>query len=480
MSIRFGTDGWRAVIADQFTFANVRLVAQGIANYLQEAGLGRREVLVGYDTRFMAERFAEEVARVLAGNSLAVGLTTTDVPTPALAHAVVHRRAAGAVMLTASHNPPAYLGIKFIPEYGGPAQSEITAAIEEEIRRVEKAAANGQLAVRTLELDQARRQGLVEPIEPRLEYIEHVLSVVGTSRLPRRVEVVYDAMYGTGRGYVPEALDSLGIRAHPLHDVRDPLFGGGAPEPNEQHLQELVEAVRRRPGTLGLATDGDADRFGVVDEDGTYLSANQVLAITCDYLLRVRAMRGSVVRTVATTHLLDALAREQGVTLHEVPVGFKHIAAVMRRESVTLGGEESGGMSMAGHIPEKDGILAVLLVTRIWAESGQPLSGILESIFERVGHAYSRRVDMAAGEELKRRVLERLGSQPPDTWAGRRVERVVLLDGVKVLLEGGAWWLLRASGTEPLMRLYLEAPDRALLDRMEREVRAELERLAVR
>ena len=478
LSIRFGTDGWRAVIADQFTFANVRLVAQAIADYLQEAGLARREVLVGFDTRFMAERFADEVASVLAGNGLAVGLATTDVPTPALAHAVVYRRAAGAVMLTASHNPPTYLGIKFIPEYGGPAQSEVTAAIEEHIRRLSREAQAGHLPVRSVDLAQARRQGLVEPIEPRLEYLEHVLSVVGTARLPRRVEVVYDAMYGTGRGYVPDALDSLGVRSHTLHGVRDPLFGGGAPEPNREHLQELVEAVRRRPGSLGIATDGDADRFGVVDEGGTYLSANQVLTLVADYLLRVREMRGSVVRTVATTHRLDALAAEHGVPLREVPVGFKHIAAVMRRESVSLGGEESGGLSVAGHIPEKDGILAVLLVTRIWAESGQPLSSLLESIYRRVGPAFSRRVDIPAGEEAKRRMLEAMAARPAASWAGRRVERVEQLDGVKVLLEGGAWWLLRASGTEPLVRLYLEAPDPEVLDAVEREVRAELERLA--
>lgn len=478
MSIRFGTDGWRAIIADQFTFANVRLVAQAIADYLREAGLDRREVLVGYDTRFMAEHFADEVASVLAGNGIAVGLATADVPTPALAYAVVHQRAAGAVMLTASHNPPAYLGIKFIPEYGGPAQTDVTAAIEQHIQRLLREPAGGQMAIRTLDLAQARRQGLVQPIEPRLEYLEHVVGVVGTAPLPRRVEVVYDAMYGTGRDYVPEALESLGVRAHPLHAVRDPLFGGGAPEPTGEHLEELVHAVRRRPGCLGIATDGDADRFGVVDEDGTYLSANQVLTVVADYLLRVRGMRGSVVRTVATTHRLDALAAEHGVALHEVPVGFKHVAAVMRRESVTLGGEESGGLSIAGHIPEKDGILAVLLVTRIWAESGQPLSRLLSSIHERVGPAYSRRVDMPAREEHKRRVLERLASHPPERWAGRRVERVSSLDGVKVLLEGGAWWLLRASGTEPLMRLYLEAPEQGLLDRMEQEVRAELERLA--
>ncbi|MEW6046992.1 MAG: phosphoglucomutase/phosphomannomutase family protein [Bacillota bacterium] len=471
MPIRFGTDGWRAVIADQFTFPNVRLVTQAIANYLQETHLGRREVLVGYDTRFLAERFAEEVAQVLAGNSLAVGLAAGDVPTPALAHAVVHRRAAGAIMVTASHNPPQYLGIKFIPEYGGPAQSDMTAAIEEQIRRLEAASASGNLVIRTLSLDQARRQGLVEPIEARLDYMAHLMSVVGTERLPRRVEVVYDAMYGTGRGYVPDALEDLGIRVHRLHDHRDPLFGGGAPEPTQEHLQELAEAVRRHPGSLGLATDGDADRFGVVDEDGAYLTANQVLAVVCDYLLRVREMRGSVVRTVATTHLLDRLAQEYGVPLRETPVGFKHIAAVMRREPVTLGGEESGGLSIAGHIPEKDGILAVLLVARIWAESGQSLKKTLDAILSRLGPAYGRRVDLPVGDELKRQVLERLSVRPPDTWAGRKVERVILMDGVKAMLEGGAWWLLRASGTEPLMRLYLEAPDRELLDRMEREVR---------
>ncbi|MBE3599256.1 MAG: phosphoglucomutase/phosphomannomutase family protein [Limnochordaceae bacterium] len=472
MTIRFGTDGWRAVIADQFTYHNVRLVTQAIANYLGEAGLGRREILVGYDTRFAAEHFAQEVSRVLAGNSLAVGLTASDVPTPVLAHAVLHRRAAGAIMLTASHNPPQYLGLKFIPEYGGPAQSDVTAAIEEQIVRVQRAEASGNMVVRTLDLEQGRRQGLVDTVDPRIDYVEHLMSVVGTAPLSRGVEVVYDAMYGTGRHYAAEALENLGVRVHRLHDRRDPLFGGGAPEPTAQHLQELIQAVRSRQGALGLATDGDADRFGVVDEDGTYLTPNEVLAIVADYLLGVRQMRGSIVRTVATTHVLDRLAAQFGVTARETPVGFKHVGAWMRRENVTLGGEESGGMSIAGHIPEKDGILAVLLVTRIWAEGGISLRRRLAAIHERVGPATGRRVDMPiASDEVKRRILDHLASQPPDRWAGQRVDKVVVMDGVKVILESGAWWLLRASGTEPLMRLYLEAPDAGLVDGMEREVR---------
>lgn len=476
--IRFGTDGWRGIIADQFTFESVRLVTQAIAAYLQDVGFARREVLVGYDTRFLAERFAEEVASVLAGNGLAVGLATTDVPTPALAHAVVYRRSAGAIMLTASHNPPEYLGLKFIPYYGGPAQSDVTAAIEERLLTLQEGHdAGGVMAVRTLDLDQARRQGLVEPIEPRVEYLEHVVAVVGGERVADRREVVYDAMHGAGRGYVPDALESLGVRVVRMREQRDVLFGGDAPEPTGGHLRPLIEAVRRRPGSLGVATDGDADRFGIVDEDGTYLNANEVLTIAADWLLRVRAMRGAVVRTVATTHALDRLAREFDVPVHETPVGFKHIAAVMRREPVTLGGEESGGMSIAGHIPEKDGILAVLLLTRIWAESGQPLRRALEAIYGRVGPAVSRRVDMPVAGDLKEQALRHLTAHPPERWAGRTVQRVVMTDGVKAVLDDGSWWLLRASGTEPLMRLYLEAPGPARLEDMENEMRDLLARL---
>lgn len=476
--IRFGTDGWRGIIADDFTFGNVRAVAQAIANYLHDRGLSRREVLVGYDTRFLADRFARAVAEVLAGNGLAVGLSESDVPTPALAFAVLHRRAAGAVMLTASHNPPEYLGLKFIPEYGGPALSDVTGAIEAQIQDVLQSQRHGHLAVRSIPLDQARRQGLVSPVDVRMEYVGHLVAVVqGAGHGRRGAEVVYDAMHGAGRGYAPEGLEALRLKVHPLRTERDPLFGGSAPEPTVAHLQGLAEAVIRRPGTLGLATDGDADRFGVVDTQGTFLSPNQVLAIVADHLLRERGMRGAIVRTVATTHLLDRLAAEFGVPLRETPVGFKHVGAVMRREPVVLGGEESGGLSIAGHIPEKDGILAVMLAAQVWVGSGRPLLAVLEEIQRRVGPLFSRRIDVPVPDGAGARRLERLAANPPERCGGRPVERVQTLDGVKVILDDGSWWLMRASGTEPLIRIYLEAPTAEQLDRLEQETRAILELL---
>ena len=470
--VRFGTDGWRAVLAEEFTFANVRRVTQAIADYLREAGWSNREVLVGFDTRFMAERFAEEVAGVLAGNGLPVALSQAEVPTPAVAFGVLERRAAGAVMVTASHNPPEYLGIKFIPHYGGPALSDITGAIEAQLRALERQEQQGHLAVRSIPLDQARRQSLLQPVDLRPGYLQHVEAVVrGSGRERRPAEVLFDAMHGTGRRYAPVGLENLGLRVHVLRDQRDPLFGGGAPEPTERHLLPLLEAVATRPGTLGLATDGDADRFGVVDEGGRYLSPNQVLTVAADYLLRERGMRGAVVRTVATTHMLDRLAAEFGVPLRETPVGFKHVGAVMRSEPVVIGGEESGGMSMAGHIPEKDGILAVMLLALIWREAGQPLARVLEGIYQRLGRLESRRIDLPVPEATKSRVLERLSLQPPDRCAGRAVDKVVLLDGVKVILDDGSWWLIRASGTEPLVRIYLEASSAEQLDRLEEDVR---------
>ncbi|HEY8486422.1 MAG TPA: phosphoglucomutase/phosphomannomutase family protein [Limnochordales bacterium] len=474
--VRFGTDGWRAILAEEFTFRNVRRVSQAIAGYLQESGWARREVLVGYDTRFMAERFASTVAEVLAGNGIAVGLSPAEVPTPALAYGVLERRAAGAVMVTASHNPPEYLGLKFIPHYGGPALSDVTAAIEHHLQELDRQEREGHLAVQSIPLDQARRQGLLESVDLRGGYLEHLMAVARGAYRPRRAgEVVYDAMHGAGARYAPGALESLGLRVQVLRAERDPLFGGGAPEPVEHHLQGLREAVARRSGVLGLATDGDADRFGVVDEGGRFLSANQVLALVADYLLRQRGMRGALVRTVATTHLLDRLAVEFSVPLRETPVGFKHVGAVMRSEPVVLGGEESGGLSIAGHIPEKDGILAITLVALIWNEAGRPLSSLLEEIYSRHGRWESRRVDLPVSEAARDRVLERLRLTPPEQCAGLKVERVTVLDGVKVVLEDGSWWLVRASGTEPVVRIYLEAPSASQLDRLEQDVRQRLQ-----
>ena len=474
--IRFGTDGWRAILGEGFTLANVQRVAQAIAQYLHEAGRGRQEVLVGYDTRFMADRFARHVAAVLAGNGLSVALSRDEVPTPALAFAVLERRAAGAVMVTASHNPPEYLGLKFIPHYGGPALADITAAIESQLRAVEREQREGHLAVRAAPLPSGRSGPPWELVDLKDAYLMHVRAVVQGAGVPARAaEVVYDAMHGAGRRYAPEGLQSLSLRVQGLRQTLDPLFGGGAPEPTEQHLQALREAVAGRPGVLGLATDGDADRFGVVDEGGRYLSPNQVLTVAADYLLRQRGMRGALVRTVATTHMLDRLAAEHGVPLRETPVGFKHVGAQMRSEPVVLGGEESGGLSIAGHIPEKDGILAVMLLGLLWRETGRPLVEALEEVYRRLGRLESRRIDLPMAEGVRDQVLERLRLTPPDRCAGRAVDRVVVLDGVKVVLDDGSWWLVRPSGTEPLVRIYLEAPSLQQLQRLEEDVRQRLQ-----
>lgn len=465
MTIKFGTDGWRAIIADEFTFNNVCRVTKAIANYLQGKG-ATGEVVIGFDNRFLAPEFAAAAAEVLTASGFTVYLPSRSVPTPVTAWAVKKYQAVGALMFTASHNPPAYCGLKFIPDYAGPAIPVITEAIEKEIAAITAAA-----DVRRLELEEARQRGLLRELQPEEAYLDYLEDLIDVEALKQaRLKVVVDPLYGAGIGYLENFLRRAGCQVHTIHNYRDPLFGGYMPDPGARGLAELARQVEDLGADLGLALDGDADRFGVVDSDGTYIKANEILYLIMAHLLLHRKCRGPVARTVATTHNLDRLAEAHGLEVIETPVGFKHIGQALLERSCILGGEESGGMSICGHVPEKDGILATALVAELRAVQGCSLGAILNDLQEQYGRLVSRRLDIQVTPKIKARVLRELPHLAPLSLAGIPVKERLLLDGIKLTLADGSWVLLRPSGTEPLFRLYTEAASEERLHSLEDEI----------
>jgi alpha-D-glucose phosphate-specific phosphoglucomutase len=463
--IKFGTDGWRAIMCDTFNFANVRLVVQAIAKYLLDSGKAAKGVVIGHDARFLAERFAEEAAKVMISNGIKVYMLPEDAPTPVVAYAVTLWQSAGAVMFTASHNPPEYNGIKYIPEYAGPASTDITAAIEKNL--------NQAIAVKveSVDLALAKRQGQLEFIDPRPQYFQHISELVDFDAIRQSgLKIVCDPMYGSGRHYLPDILQAKGCKVEVIRGHRDPLFGGGLPEPTAVELVPLADEVRASGSHLGLATDGDADRFGVIDGSGRYITPNQVITLLLVHLVEHRGYEGAVVRTVATTHLLDRLAEKYDLELIETPVGFKYICEKMRNQPVIIGGEESGGLSIGTHIPEKDGILANLLVAEMQAVRQKHLSQVLNEVMADVGSVYSRRVDLRYPDEKKASLVRDLVTNPPKMVAGRGLAQITDIDGAKLILADGSWFLVRPSGTEPLLRIYIESDSEEALQEIEEAV----------
>ena len=457
---RFGTSGWRAVLGEEFTVANVRLVCRAIAEYVREtvgsAG-GVPEILVGYDTRFLSERFASVAAETLADGGVRPLLCEAATPTPAVAFHVLRCRLAGAITITASHNPPEYNGVKFTPAWGGPALPETTQAIEARIGALARAGGSAAAAPAAAGPQAARSAPrLVDARPDYLNGLAHLVDLEAIRR--RRLCVVVDPLYGAARGYLDQLLGRAGARLTVIHQMRDPYFGGRRPDPDETGLRELATAVSEGEAELGLATDGDADRFGVVDEDGTFVAPNLVLGLLLDYLAVTRGWRGGagVARSVATTHLVDAVAAAHGLAVHETPVGFKYIGARIADGSAVFGGEESAGLAITGHVPDKDGVLACLLVAEMVARTGKGIREQLEALFRRVGSYHGDRVDIAANPSVGVRLAAVL-ADPPTTLAGVAVRAVSRLDGCKLVLADGAWFLLRPSGTEPLVRCYAEA-----------------------
>lgn len=454
--IKFGTDGWRAVIAEQFTCDNVALVTRAIACYVLENFGTERPVVIGYDLRFMAEKFAALAAQTLAEYGLNVELCETWAPTPAIAYVAKSHHTAGAMMFTASHNPAEYLGIKFIPDYAGPATPEITDAIVSHVRRFEASE-----EVMKASVPAGTTPGMVMSINPKAEYLTFLRTLLDTETLStlRGKRVLYDPIFGAGQGYVDLLLQEAGIDVETMRTGRDPMYGGTMPEPKDEILETLMARVPQEGFALGLSSDGDADRFGVVDETGHFIPANDLIPMVFRHLYKNRGMRGTVVRSLATSKLLDRLAEVYGdVKVVETPVGFKWIGEVMRNEPVIIGGEESGGFSILGHIPEKDGILADLLVVEMMAKEGKPLSVIYQDTLKDAGMTFmSRALNYHLSEGDKQRAVATVKAlSVGDAFAGLTITEVDHRDGVKLYFGPYHWMVVRPSGTEPLLRVYLE------------------------
>lgn len=456
-TIKFGTSGWRGILAEDFTLANVRVVTQAIADHQRSVGEADKGLVVGYDSRFFGERFAREAARVLAGAGVPVFLCKRDTPTPVIAFELLRRGAGGAINFTASHNPHEYNGIKFSPATGGPALPETTADIE---RRAN--AMLGEVCYRDMPLDQAVRAGLVEEIDPMPAYLADLRTKVDLAAIGRSgLTMIFDPMFGAGRDYVDSLLVESGLMIRTINGWRDPYFGGLPPDPSRNHLNDLVLRVQEDDRVaLGLATDGDADRYGIIDGDGSFIEPNYILALLYDYLVRRRGEKGDAARSVATSHFIDAVAASHGYAVRETPVGFKYIGEFISRGEIVLGGEESAGLTMRGHVPDKDGVLACLLVAEMVAVEGKSIKQLLADLYARVGEFHTARQNLRLSADLAAGINGKLAA-PPEELAGKQVAQLVTVDGVKLVFADGTWVLFRKSGTEPVVRVYAEARSEA-------------------
>lgn len=460
--IKFGTDGWRGIIADDFTFDNVRIVAQGIANYLKENGKAADGLVIGYDFRFASENFAAAVAEVLGANDVKVWLCQEAAPTPAVSYSILAQKAAGAVMVTASHNPGIWNGIKYRPEYAGAASPEVIAQLEAQVREVQ--AGGGPRRARIGELVKA---GTVNYLDPKPAYFEQISHLVDLNAIKRAgLHVVADAMYGVGAGYFQTLLQGGSTRVTNIRSQRNPIFPGIHPEPIPPNLGELMDAVRTSKADVGLATDGDADRIGAVDEKGNFINQLQMYSLLFLYLLEVRRMRGPAVRTVTSTVMADKLGKLYGVPVYETAVGFKYVAPKMLETDAIIGGEESGGFAFKGHIPERDAFVAGLFLLDLKIKLDRPLSEVIQYLYEKVGPHYYDRRDFHFDPRRKAEIIRRVNDHRPSEMDMMRVVDINTTDGNKFLLEDGSWLLIRFSGTEPVMRIYTETTDPARVDRM--------------
>lgn len=463
MTIKFGTDGWRAVISDTFTFSNLRLVTQAIADYvLDEAANGPPEVVVGFDTRFLSDRYATEVARVLAGNGIVAHLTRADAPTPAISYAVVDKKAAVGVMITASHNPPRYNGVKLKASFGGAALPEQAHQIEAYLSRNQEAARGPNV----MDYQVALEQELIRRFDPAWAYYEHLSRLVDLDVISDgELRVVADAMYGSGRKCFTDVLARTRCRVYEIRGEMNPGFGGIHPEPMARYLSALSAAIQARHADLGLATDGDGDRIGAMDGNGQFVDAHHIFALTLRYLVEQRGWSGTVVKSVSTTQMVDHLAAKYDLPLVETPVGFNYIADHMLNDNVLIGGEESGGISIKGHIPEGDGILMGLLLLEIVSAAGVPLHELIADLQSTAGPTCYARRDMPLRRPVaKTEMVARLTGDVPASLGGLEIVEVKTIDGVKYLLSDDSWLLIRPSGTEPVLRVYAEARDAEMVD----------------
>ncbi len=430
-------------MAEEFTFSNVRRAVNGIARYVKSQRSQGARVIVGRDPRFLGETFCSMAAEILSSYGITPLIVAEAAPTPAISYAVIHEKADGAINFTASHNPPEYNGIKFSTPDGAPALPEVTKQIEQEIVSGDGAVGAGKSSS--------------EPLDVKPAYLARLREAIDFPGIQKAgLRVVFDPLWGAARGYSDELLRQAGVEVATVHDYRDVLFGGHAPEPDDHLLDPMREKMRDMKAHIGIATDGDADRFGIVDEDGTFLQPNYVIALLFDYLVESRAWKNGVGKSVATTNLINALAAHHKIELHETPVGFKYIGELIKQDKIAIGGEESAGLSIRHHVPEKDGILAGLLCCEMVARRGKSLGQQLRELFAEVGSFYPMRENFRLTPEVKDKFTEKLRLDPQN-FCGRQVSEVVRKDGLKLLLDDGSWVCYRLSGTEPVVRVYSEA-----------------------
>ena len=468
MSIKFGTDGWRAIIAEDFTFDNVRLCAQGVVRYMQQRGLAQRGLVVGFDTRFASEDFARTVAETAAGSGVTTFLCDRPAPTPTVTYNIVDRQAGGAVIITASHNPPTWNGFKYKPEYAGSASPEITDAIEEQISAVPNAPAEAPLP-----WSQALAGGVGRDIDPSSAYVSHLGRLLDLPGLrDAGLKIVVDPMYGAGAGYVPSIMGGGKTKVDEIHSERNPIFPGmRQPEPIADNLTQLMQVVTESNADAGFALDGDADRFGLVDEKGRLISPLQVFALLALYMLETRGERGPLVKSITTSRMIYRLGELFSVPVLETPVGFKYVGPLMMEENALIGGEESGGYGFRGHIPERDGILSGLFILDMMVRTGKRPSELLDYLYEKVGPHYYDRLDITLSTEQRDSIAGRIADVRPDTIGGVRVASQDSIDGYRFILEDGSWVAVRFSGTEPLLRIYAEGENADRVDILLSEAR---------
>ncbi|MBI2845722.1 MAG: phosphoglucomutase/phosphomannomutase family protein [Chloroflexi bacterium] len=450
--IKFGTDGWRGRIAEDFTFDNVRRMTQGVAQHLKAAKMATRGLVIGYDTRFASPDFALAAAEVLAGNGITAYLVDKPTPTPVISYSILDKKAAGAIIITASHNPSTDNGFKLRSEYGGASPPEILAKIEKYTARATRP--------KTMPQEVAEKKGLLHIFDPDPAYIAHLPDLVDLEKLQEAgLQILCDSMWGTGAGWFKRLLEGEKTKILEIHAEPNPLFPEmERPEPIPPNLDALQREVLRTRARVGLATDGDADRVGMVDENGHFVTQLQVYALLALYLLEVREWRGPIVKTNSTTAMLYKLGEMYGVPVYETGVGFKYVAPKMLETGAMIGGEESGGFAFRDHIPERDGILAGLFILDLMVHTGKRPSQLVDWLYAKVGPHYYDRRDTVFPPQERQKLAVRLKSQKPARLAGLKVEAMNTLDGFKYLLEGGAWLLIRFSGTEPKIRVYAEAP----------------------
>ncbi|MGA8532212.1 MAG: phosphoglucomutase/phosphomannomutase family protein [Acidobacteriaceae bacterium] len=443
--IKFGTSGWRAIVAEDFTLDNIRRAVAGIAQYVASQS-GPKTVLVGRDPRFLGEMFVADAAKVLAAHGVEPIVIPEPAPTPAIAYAVRQLKTGGSINFTASHNPPEYNGIKYSTPDGAPALPEVTQQIEANIRAL------GDSVAAPVDSDAKYQEVDVKP-----DYLKRLAELVDLKAIQKAgLKVVFDPFWGAARGYSCHVLREHGVETATVHDYRDVLFGGHAPEPDDHLLGDCKKKMKEIGASIGIATDGDADRFGVVDADGTFMQPNYIIALLFDYLVETRGWKNGVAKSVATTNLINALADEKGIPLYETPVGFKYIGELINEDKIVIGGEESAGLTIRGHVPEKDGVIAGLLAAEMVAVRGKSLGEQLRQLFARVGSFYPHRENFRLTPEVKGHFTEKIKMDPSEL-DGRRVTQVVRTDGLKLILDDGSWVGYRLSGTEPVVRVYSEA-----------------------